>query len=120
MEWQEWIEKKYLEWRGNSYGHDRTQEDFADYIGVSQSLMNQWMRPKKGKKTKKPTAQKTISRLVAKYGNEVYEVLGIPPPDDAEYQANLAAVPPEYKDLFEQDLKDFILKWLRDHGARID
>ena len=73
MEWTDWINRKYIEWRGDSR---KTISQFADYVGVSQSLMSQWMSPN----PKKPTSQVSISKLVAIYGIEVYEVLGLPVP----------------------------------------
>jgi len=69
----DWITQKYIEWRGNAIGHKRTAREFAEkYVGVSQSLMVQWM-----KGAKSPRSYQTISKLVAKFGDEVYSVLEI-------------------------------------------
>jgi transcriptional regulator with XRE-family HTH domain len=75
MDWSEWINRKYIEFRGDSR---KTISDYAEYLGVSQPLLSQWMGPK----PKKPTSQVSISKLAAKYGVEVYEVLGLPVPAD--------------------------------------
>jgi hypothetical protein len=75
MDWSEWINRKYIEFRGDSR---KTISDYADYLGVSQPLLSQWMSPK----PKKPTSQVSISKLVARYGVEVYEVLDLPVPPD--------------------------------------
>jgi transcriptional regulator with XRE-family HTH domain len=73
MDWTDWINRKYVEWRGQSRG---TIQEFAQYIGVSQALMSLWM--KRG--GSKPNSPANISKLVAIYGVEVYEVLGLPVP----------------------------------------
>ncbi len=57
-------------------------------IGVSQSLMSQWM--KKGGKV--PRSQKYISALVKCFGDEVYEVLGLPAPESVPIEALPPAV----------------------------
>ncbi len=72
----DWITQKYIEWRGNATGHKRTMREFAEkYVGVSQSLMVQWM-----KGAKSPRSYQTISKLAAKFGDEVYHVLEIQSP----------------------------------------
>jgi hypothetical protein len=59
MEFSDWITRKYIDWRGDAYGHNRTVEDFAVWIGISQPLMTQWMKKKGGKV---PRSQITIAR----------------------------------------------------------
>jgi hypothetical protein len=76
MEFSEWITKKYIDWRGASIGNDRSITQFAAYLDVSQSLLTQWM--KKGGKV--PRSSKTISALVNRFGDEVYEILGYAKP----------------------------------------
>jgi hypothetical protein len=76
MDFSEWILRKYLNWRGDSIGNDKSITQFAKIIGVSQSLMTQWM--KKGGKV--PSSQKYITALANVYGDEVYTVLGLPVP----------------------------------------
>lgn len=77
VNYKEWITQKYVEWRGNAVGRERSITDFAEYIGVSQQLMNDWLN-----KGKKPRSQETIGKLAAIYGDEVYGVLGGRPKDD--------------------------------------
>ncbi|MCC7017884.1 MAG: helix-turn-helix transcriptional regulator [Rhodospirillales bacterium] len=70
----EFIEKKYLEWQ-NREGKRKSIEEFAMYIGVSQSALSLWMG---GKRT--PSAQ-TVHLLAEIFGNEVYDALGLPRPN---------------------------------------
>ncbi len=74
MEFSEWINRKFVEWRGPSR---KTVTDFAEYIGVPQQTMTHWMTPKSAI----PHA-KNLKKLVARYGNEVYEVMGLQSPSD--------------------------------------
>lgn len=87
MKFYEWITKKYIEWRGNAIGQDRSITEFAAMLKVPQSLMTQWM--KKGGKV--PTSQKYISALVKHFGVEVYDILDIPRPSLSEILARLTS-----------------------------
>jgi len=77
VEFADWITKKYVDWRGDAIGKDRSITEFAQWIGVSQQTMSGWM--KKGGKI--PRSKLSISNLVSKYGAEVYEILDLPMPD---------------------------------------
>ena len=69
MDFSDWINKKFYEWRGETR---KTIEEFADYIGVSQPLMSQWMK----KNGKVPKSKKHVDALINKYGiEEVYKIL---------------------------------------------
>jgi len=85
MDFSEWITKKYIDWRGNAIGQERSITKFADKLNVNHSLMTQWM--KKGGKV--PNSQKYISALIKEYGVEVYDVLGIPRPSENEVFSGL-------------------------------
>jgi hypothetical protein len=82
MDFQTWITKKYVKWRGEAVGRNRSVSDFADFIGVKQQAMSSWMNGSI------PKRHETITKLVAKFGPEVYDVLGIPNPyqDDRIYE----------------------------------
>jgi transcriptional regulator with XRE-family HTH domain len=69
-----WLSQKYLDWRGDAYGRERSITEFAKYIGVDQSAMSAWMNG-----TRVPKHQETISKLTAKFGNEVLIQLGKEP-----------------------------------------
>lgn len=88
VEFSEWITKKYIEWRGNAIGQDRSITQFAELLGVPQSLMSQWMQ----KNGKAPNSKKYISALIRYFGFEVYDALGLPRPSEADV---LSQLPPE-------------------------
>lgn len=92
MEFSDWIFKKYIEYRGNAVGQEKSLSKFAKEIGVSQSLMSQWMT-KNGSKT--PRNQETITRLVNFFGLEVYDVLGLPIPGISTGGIPFSDLPPE-------------------------
>ena len=73
MEFKDWITNKYLDWRGNSFGNDRSVSEFARYLGVSQSLLSRWMSG-----ILKPGMKNAIP--IAEMYPEVYSVLGLAPP----------------------------------------
>lgn len=114
MEFSDWITRKYIDWRGDAYGNERSVTEFAAWIGVSQPLMAKWMR----KNGSKPGTSKTINKLIAKFGREVTDILHIEGPItvDDEIQKELEGIPPEYRELFLKDHEAFIHQWLLDHG----
>jgi hypothetical protein len=73
MDFSDWINKKYMEWRGASRA---TISDYSAFLGVPQSLLSQWM--KRGGKV--PTSKKYVDALIKIYGNEVFTVLDLPRP----------------------------------------
>ena len=98
MRFDEWITAKYVEWRGNAIGRERTITDFAEYIGVSQSLMSQWMTPN----GKIPRSFTTISKLVARFGDEVDDVLGqTPQPMEKIFRLVAQTNPAAYTDVIK-------------------
>ncbi len=97
MEFSDWITQKYIDWRGDAIGQERSITKFAELLGVPQSLMTQWL--KKGGKT--PTSQKYISALISHFGAEVYEILGISRPSEDDL---LSELPPE----MAEDVRSFL------------
>ena len=77
MKFSDWITHKYVEWRGNAIGREKSIKNFAEYVGVSQPLMSKWMKPDGSI----PDSQETISKLIARFGSEVYDILNITPLD---------------------------------------
>lgn len=88
MEFSEWITKKYIEWRGDAIGQERSITEFAKLIGVPQSLMSQWMK----KNGKIPSSKKNVSALVKVYGIEAYEALGFIGPKVSDVLSELPPV----------------------------
>jgi hypothetical protein len=75
MKFRDWIGKKYLEWRGDKIGRESGVTFYARWLGVSPSLMSQWMND-----GAVPQTTKIINKLVEKYGGEVYSVLELDAP----------------------------------------
>lgn len=120
MDFNEWIAQKYLEWRGDAIGREGSVSAFSRWIGVPQSLMNDWLQAG----GKKPTSAKTINALVARFGGEVYDVLGITPPisiEDENMQA-LQEIAELLKDIPRDrhgDLVFAVRAWAAEHGYTI-
>jgi len=111
MESSDWITQKYIEWRGDAIGREKTITEYAeDYIGVSQEVMYGWMK----KDGSKPRKSEHIKKLFDKYGYEVYEVLGFNSVDRRlrELQAEYDAIPEDKKD----DMLEVIRRWMREQG----
>jgi hypothetical protein len=108
MEFSEWLTKKYIDWRGDAIGQEKSITKFADMLGVPQSLMTQWLK----KDGKVPTSQKYISTLIKNYGVEVYDVLGIPRPSEIDI---IAWLPDE----ISGDLKMALIE-VKSSGLNID
>jgi transcriptional regulator with XRE-family HTH domain len=110
MKFSDWINRKYVEWRGNAVGHERTVTEYAEMIGVSQPLMSSWMRAE----GKQPRTAETINKLVKVYGYEVYQVLGYDTPTVLdEIPSDL---PPDVRQRLMEDQREFIRRWLREQG----
>lgn len=71
MNFFDWIRRKYFEW---SNGGQRSENEYALWLGVSQPTVNSWMRKTRGQ----PRSKEVIAALHSKYGDEVYDVLGLP------------------------------------------
>ncbi|MHC1739708.1 MAG: hypothetical protein AB9897_01210 [Anaerolineaceae bacterium] len=100
MEFSDWITQKYIAWRGDAIGQDRSITQFAAMLGLSQSQITQYM--KKG--GKKPSGHKAISALVNIYGDEVFEILGY---QKADYQTvDLSSLPGDLQDRFRMAIKE--------------
>lgn len=70
----QWINRKFVEWQA-SQGKRKTVEEFAIYLGISRPLLNMWMNG-----NKKP-GRENINLLAEVFGNEVFDVLGLPRPN---------------------------------------
>jgi len=77
MKFNDYLTQKYVDWRGDAIGRERSLKDFADWIGVSNQLLTYWMRLN----GKIPKYKKNIDKLVTKFGPEIYDLLGLARPD---------------------------------------
>jgi hypothetical protein len=76
MEFSEWMIAKYDEWRKGKVGHAASIASFSKQFGASYQLVLDWMKPN----GKKPSHKKYVDAIIAIYGEEAYEVLGISQP----------------------------------------
>ena len=70
----QWINRKFVEWQA-AQGKRKTVEEFAIYLGISRPLLNMWMNG-----NKKP-GRENINLLSEVFGNEIFDVLGLPRPN---------------------------------------
>ena len=84
MEFSDWITQKFIRWRGDRVGRGSSVADFAKLFGATQPVLSMWM--KKG--GKRPKSAKYINALVAVYGDEVYQILGLTPPAQNHLREN--------------------------------
>ncbi len=91
-----WLEKKFLEWQNNQ-GERKTIKEFAKYLGIPQTTVNNYMRS-----NRLPSREHT-RKLSEKLGAEIYTLLG--PGDPEEEVRKLLNL---YDQLDEQDRKALI------------
>ena len=70
----EYIERKYLEWQ-NEQGKRKSIDEFAVYLGVSQPTLSLWMSGKRS------PSNRIVDHLAEIFGNEIYDVTGLPRPN---------------------------------------
>ena len=77
-----WLDKKFLDWQQRQ-GGSRTALEFAEWLGFANATVNQWLngnrRPERG----------NVYLLALKLGLEIYDVLGMPKPDEGLYQVDV-------------------------------
>lgn len=74
MNFNQWLEQQYLDWEHQS-GHRKTLQQFADYLGISSSLLSHYLSG-----SREP-AQVNLDKIADKLGDEAYDVLERPRPD---------------------------------------
>lgn len=91
MDFHDWINQKFVEWRGKTR---KTVTDFAAYVGVSQQVMTGWMKP--GGTLPSPN---NIKKLVKRFGLETYDVLDLQRPGERISRNQL---PPAFRDRLDR------------------
>lgn len=92
----EWLEKEYIK-RQADLGERLSLEEFAIYVGISKSLLSQYMNG-----SKQPGAR-SLARIASVLGPEAYDALGLPrpPQDELDLRYILDAV----DDMTEEELR---------------
>lgn len=75
MKFSQYLEMKFLEWQ-QQQGSRKTISEFAVYLEVPQPTISSYMTG-----ARKPDMEK-LQKIARKLGFEVYDVLGLPRPDE--------------------------------------
>ncbi|OGC95326.1 MAG: hypothetical protein A2W25_05260 [candidate division Zixibacteria bacterium RBG_16_53_22] len=129
MDFHDWLNKKFLKWRGDSIGLEGSKANFARWLGISPQSLDEYLN----KNGQIPKHKKTIDKLVNRFGPEVYQVLGIEPPDilsfshlPPEMRARLEAALSETKSElslhgiseFDPEAEDVVIRIFSKHGFK--
>lgn len=103
MTFPELLEQKYLQWQSQQ-GKRKTLDEFAEYIGVGRPVLSNWLTGKR-----KPGIE-SLRLLSNKLGFEVYDVLGLPRPDEdlAFISQNWENVSPEFRSKFREKVEEHL------------
>ncbi len=87
-----------------SQGEKKTIQEFANHLEVSQSILSHWMNGKR-----KPNTE-NLRHLSGKLGFEVYDVLGLPRPDEdlAYITQHWDEVSEEFRRKFRQEVENIL------------
>lgn len=88
-EFSEWLQGKYLDWRGNEIT-GRNVSAFARYIGVSQPVMSNWLAG-----NQEPGSVDNVMALVRIYGREALSIMELE-------SAIVESIVAEYGDQFRE------------------
>jgi transcriptional regulator with XRE-family HTH domain len=75
MTFKQFLEMKFLEWQQQA-GSRKTAKEFAEYLGVGQTTISSWWNA-----NRKPEGENLV-KLSKRFGIEVYDVLGLPRPNE--------------------------------------
>ena len=99
-----WLESKYLEWQ-MAEGERKSIDEFSKFLGVSRPAVSSWLNGHR-----EPTGW-NVDKLAQKLGDEVYEILGLQPPEMLDPQlarlveAYEQASPEQQAELLQQALR---------------
>ena len=101
MKFSQYLELKFLEWQRNEGGR-KTVKEFAGFIGVSQSTISSWWNG-----IRVPEGE-NIRKLEKKLGFEVYDVLGLPRPDEdlAYISQHWDTISAEFRRKFRKEVEE--------------
>lgn len=108
----EYLERQFIAWQMETGGR-RTVAEFADWLGVPRGTFNKWMNG-----TRSP-GKDHITILAEKLGPGIYDVLGVPRPDQRLQRIirNWGRLPPEARRELERMVDTFLQA---DVGGDID
>jgi hypothetical protein len=109
VEWSQFINDKYEEWRKDKRGNAASVTQFAKLFGADHQIIWNWMKPG----SKPPRKPEYIQALVSVFGDEVYKVNGWLPkpiPNDTVSIDQLPEEDRESVEAFLRDLRDFFTR----------
>jgi transcriptional regulator with XRE-family HTH domain len=109
MTFPELLEQKYLAWQ-TQIGRRKTLDDFAEFLGVGRPVLSNWLTGKR-----KPGAE-SLRLISSKIGFEVYDVLGLPRPD--EDLAYISQHWDEVSEEFRRKFREEVEKQLADEQSK--
>ncbi|MBW8009714.1 MAG: hypothetical protein FVQ83_00545 [Chloroflexi bacterium] len=107
MKFSSWLLKRYLEWQ-NELGKRKSVTDFAAWLGASQPVVSKYLNGKG------EPGEDNAYLFYLKYGEEVYEILDMEPPDFLlrYVQASWHLLPERAK----EEIKKIVKKSLDERG----
>lgn len=109
VDWKTWITAKYLQWRIDKPGRRGSASQYARLIGISPQLLSDWMN--KGQTPRDPGV---LNKLFQYFGNEIYEILGLPLTN-----SDLYLLPREFKERLNLAIKE-TNEYLKEYGLKGD
>ena len=107
MDFRDWLTAKYVEWRGDRVGRGTSMTAFAKYLGVRQSVFNEWMQGRA------LPGKVSLRKLGPKYP-DIYDVLDIPSPEGESPYGH--AFPPDMRRALELATSEQVNRTLEDRG----
>ena len=109
MKFSSWLLERYLEWQ-NELGELKSITEFAAWVGVSQPVVSKYLHGKG------EPGEDNAYQFYLKYGEEIYEILDMEPPDFflRYVQASWHLLPEGTK----EEIKEIVKKSLEDSGRR--
>ena len=101
MKFSQFMEMKFLDWQQKEGGR-KTVKEFAKYIGVSQAAISSYWNG-----IRLPEGE-SIRKLASQLGMEVYDVLGLPRPDEdlAYISQNWDRVSEDFRRKFRKEVEE--------------
>lgn len=109
MKFSSWLLERYLAWQ-NELGERKSLTEFAVWIGVSQPVLSNYINGKR------EPGEDNAYLFFLKFGEEVYDVLGMEPPDFLlrYVRASWHLLPDKAKN----EIKEIIKSALEEEGAK--
>lgn len=110
MKFSSWLLDRYLEWQ-NELRERKSLTEFAAWIGVSQPVISNYINGKR------EPGENNAYLFYLKFGEEVYEILDMEPPDFL--LRYVSASWPLLPEKTKQGIKDIVKQALEEEGVKI-